>query len=68
MKIIFISTSLAIIYYMRYHKVVRQTYDKTEDTFRSLFLVVPAFVLALFINQERSVIEVCRQSCSRGPR
>ena len=59
MKLIFIASSLAIIYYMRVHKVVKQTYDASEDTFRVLFLVAPCAVLALAINQQHnSPVEV----------
>jgi len=53
-KLIFIASSLAIIYYMRVHKVVKQTYDASEDTFRVLFLVAPCAVLALAINQQHN--------------
>ena len=58
MKIIFLGTAFTIIYYMRRHKVVAQTYDKDQDTFRVLFLIVPCFLLALVINHELSVTEV----------
>mmetsp|Transcript_10573 Transcript_10573/g.23914 ORF Transcript_10573/g.23914 Transcript_10573/m.23914 type:complete len:216 (-) Transcript_10573:689-1336(-) len=58
MKIIFLLTAFTIIWYMRKHKVVCQTYDKEQDTFRVLFLIVPCFVLALLINHEMSVTEV----------
>lgn len=59
MKLVFLGTSFSIIYFMRFHRVVRNTYDKEQDTFRSIFIVVPCAVLALLINQERSVLEVC---------
>lgn len=59
MKLIFVGTSVAIIYYMRFHRVVRQTYDASEDTFRVVFLLVPCAILALAINQQRnSPVEV----------
>ena len=51
MKLVFISTSFSVIYYMRYHKVVKLTYDKEHDTFRYLFLVLPCLGLAMLINQ-----------------
>ena len=54
MKLIFVGSSLGIIYFMRYHKVVRQTYDASEDTFRTVFLLVPCAVLALAINQQHN--------------
>ncbi len=58
MKLIFLGSSLAIIYYMRFHRAVRHTYDREQDTFRVAFLVVPCALLALLINQEFSLIEV----------
>lgn len=41
MKIIFVVTSFTIVWYMRYHKVARHTYDKDQDTLRHHFLVMP---------------------------
>jgi hypothetical protein len=38
MKLIFIGSSLWIIYYMRVHRVIKQTYDASEDTFSSWWL------------------------------
>lgn len=58
MKIIFITATLSIIWYMRKHKTVSQTYSKDEDTFKSEYLLVPCFLLALLINHELSVMEV----------
>ncbi|XP_010920052.1 ER lumen protein-retaining receptor-like [Elaeis guineensis] len=58
MKIVFLGTSIGIVWYMRYHKVVKQTYNKDEDTFRHFFVILPCFVLALLINHAFTVIEV----------
>lgn len=58
MKLVFLGSSATIIYYMRFHRVVRTTYDREQDTFRALFLIGPCAILALLINQEFSVIEV----------
>lgn len=58
MKLVFLGTSISIVWYMRYHKVVKQTYNKDEDTFRHLFLVLPCFVLALLIHRSFTVTEV----------
>mmetsp|Transcript_13367 Transcript_13367/g.40421 ORF Transcript_13367/g.40421 Transcript_13367/m.40421 type:complete len:216 (-) Transcript_13367:2816-3463(-) len=58
MKIIFICSSVAIVYYMRYHRVVKQTYDRNEDTFRTMFLIVPCAVLAVLIPQKRTPVEM----------
>lgn len=58
MKIIFLVTSFTIVWYMRYHKVVRQTYDRDQDTFRHHFLIIPCLLLALLINPRFTVREV----------
>jgi ER lumen protein retaining receptor len=58
MKLIFISSSFCIIWYMKVHRVISQTYDKEQDTFRVVFLVTPCFFLALLINHEFSTGEV----------
>lgn len=58
MKLLFLGSSFAIVWYMRYHKVVRQKYDREHDTFRHVFLVVPCFVLALLIKEKSTVTEV----------
>jgi len=58
MKIIFISTAFCIIWYVRRHKVVSQTYDKDNDTFRYIFLIGPCAVLALLINHDFTFTEV----------
>ncbi|KAM7463571.1 hypothetical protein LguiA_031692 [Lonicera macranthoides] len=58
MKLVFIGTSIGIVWYMRYHKVVKQTYDKDQDTFRHYFLILPCFVLALLVHRGFDVVEV----------
>jgi ER lumen protein retaining receptor len=58
MKIVFISTSAAIVWYMRRHPQVRRTYDKEQDTFRHVFLAAAAFVLALIFNDRFTFREV----------
>eukprot|EP00245_Coleochaete_scutata_P007939 TRINITY_DN23769_c0_g1_i1.p1 TRINITY_DN23769_c0_g1~~TRINITY_DN23769_c0_g1_i1.p1 ORF type:complete len:216 (-),score=8.56 TRINITY_DN23769_c0_g1_i1:524-1171(-) len=58
MKIIFLATSFTIIWYMRYHKVVRHSYDKEQDTFRHFILIIPCAVLALLIHHDFSIVEV----------
>jgi len=58
MKFIFIGSSACIIWYMREHKVVSQTYDSAQDTFRIVFLVGPCLMLALLVNHEFTVTEV----------
>eukprot|EP00897_Mesotaenium_endlicherianum_P002313 jgi/Mesen1/2109/ME000151S01372 len=58
MKLIFLASSYAIVWYMRYDKVVRQKYDKEQDTFRHIFLIIPCAVLALLINHQYRITEI----------
>jgi ER lumen protein retaining receptor len=58
MKMIFISSSCCVLWYMRVHRVVSQTYDREQDTFRIVFLLLPSFMMALVINHEFSFVEV----------
>lgn len=58
MKVTFIATAVSIIRYMRFDKVVKQTYDKEQDTFRYAFLVVPCLLLALVLNHRFTFTEV----------
>lgn len=51
MKIIFLATSFSIVYYMRFHKVVRLTYDKEQDTFRSSVLIGACALLAILLHK-----------------
>lgn len=59
MKLIFLGSSFSIVWYMRYHRIVRRTYDKDLDTFRQVFLVLPCLLLALVINEKFTFTEVC---------
>lgn len=58
MKLIFLGSSFSIVWYMRYHKIVRRSYDKDQDTFRHYFLVLPCLLLALLINEKFTFKEV----------
>ncbi|CAI5949075.1 unnamed protein product [Closterium sp. NIES-64] len=58
MKVIFLASSFAIVYYMRYDKIVKHKYDKEHDTFRHVFLVIPCLVLALLVNRKFTVTEL----------
>lgn len=49
---LFIGTTLAIVYQIRYKRTVKVTYDKERDTFRSE-LLIGASVLVAFIVHER---------------
>lgn len=58
MKVVFLVTSASIIYLMRGHKVIKLTYDREQDTFRYIFLLAPCLLLACFVNNEFTVLEV----------
>jgi ER lumen protein retaining receptor len=58
MKIVFLSATGAILYYMKFHKVVKLTYDKEQDTFKYQFLVIPCLGLALLVNSDFTPFEV----------
>lgn len=58
MKLIFLGSSFSIVWYIRRHKIVRRSYDKDQDTFRHLFLILPCLLLALFINEKFTFKEV----------
>uniref|UniRef100_A0AC35ER98 ER lumen protein-retaining receptor n=1 Tax=Panagrolaimus sp. PS1159 TaxID=55785 RepID=A0AC35ER98_9BILA len=56
MKVLFISSSVATVYLI--FVKFRATYDKNHDIFWLSVLIVPAFILALLINQEFSFFEI----------
>lgn len=58
MKLVFIGTSVCIVVCMRFHKVVKQTYSKDQDTFRHYILLPPCFLLALLVHPSFTVMEV----------
>eukprot|EP00877_Chromochloris_zofingiensis_P000089 jgi/Chrzof1/10080/Cz04g26110.t1 len=58
MKLVFLGTSFAILYYMRYHRVVKLTYDKDQDTFKYEYVILPTAVLALLTSQAYTPLEV----------
>ncbi|KAA3485669.1 ER lumen protein-retaining receptor isoform X1 [Gossypium australe] len=58
MKLIFLGSSFSIVWYMRYHKIVRRSYDKDQDTFRHYILILPCLILALLINEKFTFKEV----------
>ncbi|XP_073302329.1 ER lumen protein-retaining receptor A-like isoform X2 [Primulina huaijiensis] len=51
MKLVFVGSSLAIVYCMRFHHVVRRSYDRELDTFRHYLLVVFCSLLALLVHE-----------------
>ncbi|KAJ8549440.1 hypothetical protein K7X08_033147 [Anisodus acutangulus] len=58
MKLVFIGSSLAIVWCMRYHRVVRRSYDRELDTFRYWILVAACSVLALVLHEKFTLQEV----------
>ena len=50
MKVLFISVTLAVVYLIRYKRIIRVTYDKDRDTFRSELLVAVSSVCALLVH------------------
>ncbi|XP_010916687.1 ER lumen protein-retaining receptor A [Elaeis guineensis] len=58
MKVVFISSSVAIVWCMRYHPLMRRTYDKDLDTFRHFILVGVSFILALLFHDRSTFREV----------
>lgn len=58
MKLVFIGSSLAIVWCMRYHRVVRRSYDRELDTFRYWILVGACFALGLVLHEKFTFQEV----------
>ena len=62
MKLIFLSTSLYTVYLIGWR--FRATYDlQTHDKMRVEYLVVPALILALVLNEEFTPFEVSAAHC-----
>jgi len=51
MKIVFIGSSVAIVYLMTKQPAINATYDRKADSFNIYYLLVPCGVLALCINE-----------------
>lgn len=71
MKLIFLGSTFALVYLIRQHRVIKQTYDKDYDTFRVLFLIVPCALLALIVHdkahaKKRPIQEVGGVAVSMG--
>lgn len=56
MKIVFISSSWAIIYLIYYK--LPATYNRSNDAFRIEFLILPSLILSCFINHSFNFFEV----------
>ena len=57
MKVVFLLSILATCYLIFFK--FRATYDSNHDAFRAEFLVIPTAGLAVLVNHEFSVLEVC---------
>lgn len=58
MKLVFIGSSLAIVWCMRMHRTVKRSYDGQLDTFRHYFLVAACFLSALIVHEKFTFQEV----------
>ena len=58
MKLVFIVSSYAIVYYMKFKSPICKTYDAKSDDFKVVILVVPCFILALFFNVTFTPFEI----------
>ena len=56
MKVVFIGVTYAIIFLMMH--TYRASYDRSHDTFRLRFALIPCAVMALLVNAEFSFFEV----------
>ena len=54
MKVIFITASLSIVYVMRFGLPHRETYNKEDDAFPTQYILVPALLLGITVNQDHS--------------
>jgi len=52
MKLIFIGSSIAIVYTIRYGVPHMDTYNEEDDVFPSRYLIIPAALLGLAVNQD----------------
>jgi len=59
MKIIFITTTIYLIYLMRFKAPISQTYDRSTDSFQyELYLLPPCFVLGLICTDEYTIPDI----------
>lgn len=60
MKVIFIASSIAIVYVMKCVAPHKDTYDEEDDAFPISYLIVPAAILGIAVNQDHeSPFEIC---------
>eukprot|EP00932_Pfiesteria_piscicida_P014063 SRR837773.25760.p1 GENE.SRR837773.25760~~SRR837773.25760.p1 ORF type:complete len:140 (-),score=47.94 SRR837773.25760:126-545(-) len=77
MKIIFITTTIYLVYMMRFKTPICQTYERSNDSFQyELYLLGPCAVLGLVFTDEYTIsdimwsmsiwlesVAICRSSC-----
>ena len=60
MKMIFIFSSIAIVWVMKFVKPHKDTYSEDDDVFPIAYLIVPSAILGVVINQDHeSFFEMC---------
>eukprot|EP00696_Hemimastix_kukwesjijk_P002511 gnl/Hemi2/13078_TR4464_c0_g1_i1.p2 gnl/Hemi2/13078_TR4464_c0_g1~~gnl/Hemi2/13078_TR4464_c0_g1_i1.p2 ORF type:complete len:226 (+),score=75.98 gnl/Hemi2/13078_TR4464_c0_g1_i1:230-907(+) len=58
LKLVFLATSATTVYYMRTKYKFTNEQEESTDRIRHWYLILPCFVLALFLNHEFSFLEV----------
>ncbi|CAL5410023.1 hypothetical protein ACSBR2_014439 [Camellia fascicularis] len=58
MKLVFIGSSLAIVWCMRWHRAVKRSYDRELDTFRHYLVIAASLVLALLVHEKFTFQEI----------
>lgn len=56
MKVIFITCSMLIVYTMRMGVPHKDTYNKEDDAFPYAYLIAPAAILGVLVNQDHSSV------------
>ena len=54
MKVIFITASVSIVYIIRFGVPHRDTYSREDDAFPTQYLLIPALLFGIAINQDHS--------------
>jgi hypothetical protein len=74
MKVLYIGSTAAMVHMIRCKEPYKSTYDRTQDSFRLEFAVVPCAVLALLTNlvrgfgfvEVRACLPACLPACLRS--
>lgn len=67
LQVVFIVSSCAIVYMMKFQRPINETYDAKADSFNIWFLIGPCAVLALLINDVFWATEVPRPGGKTHP-